>query len=261
MKKQADVIEALRKLGIRASQEALRALLQDAAKRRSSPTQFAEKLVQLERAVRDENNLARRTRAATLGPFKSIDEFDWNHPRTIDRTLYEWLSSLEFVDKAENVLFRGPAGVGKTTLAQNLGALALQSGYSVRFRTLSQALADLLMQESLPALERRLKRYTTVDLLILDEIGYIPCDSRSADILYNIISRRHEQKATVITTNLAFKKWGTVFPGAACVSALVDRFVQHCHAMDIDADSWRQKENVTKPKKRSRRPTTRPRKR
>lgn len=75
----------------------------------------------------------------------------------------------------------------------------------------------------------------------------MPCDSRSADLLYNIISRRHEQRSTVITTNLPFKQWGTVFPGAACVAALVDRFVQHCHTFDIEAESWRQKESEMPP--------------
>jgi DNA replication protein len=85
--------------------------------------------------------------------------------------------------------------------------------------------------------------------LIIDELGYLPCDNRSADLLYNIVSRRHESKSTVITTNLAYKQWGTVFPGAACVVALVDRFVQHCHVIDIDADSWRQKSKASSPKK------------
>lgn len=87
-----------------------------------------------------------------------------------------------------------------------------------------------------------MRRYLTPDLLILDELGYLPADTRSADLLYNIISRRHERASTVITTNLGFKQWGSVFPGAACVAALVDRFVQHCHVVDIDADSWRRKE-------------------
>ena len=81
----------------------------------------------------------------------------------------------------------------------------------------------------------------------------MPCDSRSADLLYNIISRRHEKRSTVITTNLAFKQWGTVFPGAACVVALVDRFVQHCHVLDIDGESWRQKE-PTKPSAKASKP-------
>ena len=141
------------------------------------------------------------------------------------------------------MLLRGQSGVGKTMLAQNLGLAALQHGRTVRFTTLAAALADLSRQESLPALERRLRRYTHVDLLVLDELGYLPCDSRSADLLYNIISRRHEKRSTVITTNLAYKQWGTVFPGAACVAALIDRFAQHCHVLDIDADSWRNPES------------------
>jgi hypothetical protein len=78
-------------------------------------------------------------------------------------------------------------------------------------------------------------------LLCLDELGYLPCDARSGDLLYSIISRRHERASTVISTNLAFKDWGSVFPGAACVVALVDRFTQHCHVVDIDGDSWRQR--------------------
>jgi DNA replication protein DnaC len=151
----------------------------------------------------------------------------------------ERLVGLDFVARGDNVLFRGPSGVGKTMLAKNIGHTALVAGYTVRFTTLAAALADLLRQESVPAFERRLKRYLHPDLLILDELGYLPCDSRAADILYNIVSRRHEDRAIVITTNLAFKQWGTVFPGAACVGALVDRFAQHCHRLDIDADSWR----------------------
>jgi len=98
-------------------------------------------------------------------------------------------------------------------------------------------------------------------LLILDELGYLPYDSRSADLLYNIISRRHEARSTVITTNLSFKRWGTVFPGAACVAALIDRFVQHCHVMDIDAESWREKESREFSPPRKRRTPTRPTKR
>ncbi|HET9553701.1 MAG TPA: IS21-like element helper ATPase IstB [Anaeromyxobacteraceae bacterium] len=234
-----DLTAQLAGLGFRAGREALAAFLVHAHKSRLGPTESIEALVALERRAREATNLASRTRAAYLGAFKPIDRFDWAHPRKIDRELVERLTTLDFVGRGENVLLRGQSGVGKTMLAKNIGHAALLAGKTVRFTTLAAALADLLQQESLPAFERRLKRYTRPDLLILDELGYLPCDSRAADILFNIISRRHEHRSTIISTNLAFKQWGTVFPGAACVVALVDRFAQHCHKVDIDADSWR----------------------
>jgi len=250
-----DVVADLRALGMRATTETLGAFLEAATKSRLSPVQTCERLVEIERCHRDARNLAARTKAATLGRFKTLDRFDWAHPRSINRDLYTRLLDLDFVEHGHNVLFRGQAGVGKTMLAQNLGLAALQKGFTVRFATAAAVLADLLKQESLPALERRLGRYVRADLLVLDEIGYLPCDSRSADLLYNLISRRHLERSTIITTNLAFKQWADVFPGAACVGALVDRFVQHCHVMDIDADSWRQKESLAAPP-----PSSRPRK-
>jgi DNA replication protein DnaC len=240
-----DIVDLLRSLGVRVSREALQALIAHATTARLSPVQTFEELVSLARRERDQRNLAARAKAATIGSFKPLERFDWNHPRSIQREIVDDLCTLDFIPKGHNVLLRGPSGVGKTMLAQNLAMLALQRGYTVRFTTLAAALADLLKQESLPALERRLRKYTTPSLLILDEIGYLPCTRQSADLLYNIISRRHESRSLVLTTNLPFKQWGTVFPGAACVSALIDRFVQHCHIVDIDADSWRQKESLT----------------
>ena len=228
-------------LGLRAPQSALEAFLHHATKSRMSPVQLLEALCALERREREAKNLALRTKTAALGTVTPLDRFDWSFPRRIDRPLYEQLLHPEYIQKGHNVLFRGPSGVGKTTLAQNLGIEALRLGFSVRFTTLAAALADLLKYESLPAFERHLARYTKPQVLILDEIGYLPCDNRAADILYNIITRRHLHRSTVITTNLSFKQWGTVFPGAACVGALIDRFCQHCYVLDIDADSYRQK--------------------
>jgi DNA replication protein DnaC len=237
-------------VGVRVSRAALQALIAHATTSRLSPTETFEELAAISRRERDQRNLAARTKAATLGTFKALERFDWNHPRTISREDVDSLFTLGFITKGHNVLLRGPSGVGKTMLAQNLGMLALQQGYTVRFTTLANALADLLKQESSPALERRLRKYTAPALLILDEIGYLPCTRQSADLLYNIISRRHESRSVVMTTNLPFKQWSTVFPGAACVGALIDRFAQHCHTIDIEADSWRQKESLvlTKPR-------------
>src|SRR5512139_2378180 len=255
----ADLIGKLERIGLRAAREAVDALLVHAQKSKLSPAQILEELVALEQREREARNLARRTKMATLGSMTPLDRFDWNHPRSIDRDLYEHLTSLDFLRRGENVLLRGPAGVGKTTLAKNLGLRALERGQTVLFCTLPAALADLMRQESLPATERRLRRYTAPDLLVLDELGYVPCDSRAADLLFHIVSRRHEQRSIVLTTNLAYKQWGTVFKDASCLGALVDRFAQHCHVIDIDADSWRQKSSLKRSSARApRRPEEHP---
>ena len=244
MSKPPDLTDLLRKVGFTASQDAVDALLSHATKSKIGHAQLLEQMMQMEVREREARNLARRAKMATLGAPKPLDRFDWNHPRSIDRQAYEHMQeSLDFVPRGENILFRGQAGVGKTTLSANLGLRALERGYSVRFCTLPAALADLMRQESLPATERRLRRYTSPDLLILDELGYVPCDTRAADLLFHIVSRRHERRSTIITTNLAYKQWGSVFHDASCLAALVDRFAQHCHVIDIDAESWRHKES------------------
>jgi DNA replication protein DnaC len=239
-----DLGERLRRLGLRVDQAQLAAFLTHVHKSHLGPTETLEQLADLEERSRIAVNLARRTRFACLGSFKTLDRFDWDHPEKIDRVLIERLLELEFVDRGENVLLKGGSGLGKTMIALNLGQAALAAGFTVRFSTLAAALADLLAQESLPAFERRIRRYTSPDLLILDELGYLPCDSRAAELLYNVISRRHEQRSTIISTNLAFKQWGTTFPGAACVVALVDRFAQHCHRVEILGESWRDKHRL-----------------
>jgi DNA replication protein DnaC len=235
------LMERLAAIGLRIAPDAMHALVAHVTKSNLSFVQGLEQLVEIERRERDARNLQMRLKTAKLGTVSPLAEFDWHHPRKINRALYEQLLDMQFVEQHQNVLLRGPSGVGKTMLALNLGLTAIQKGYVVRFESLASALADLLRQESLPATQRRLRLYTRPDVLILDEVGYLPCDSKAADMLFNIITERHEAKSTIVTTNMSFKQWGTLFQGAACLPALVDRFAQHCHMLDIDADSWRKK--------------------
>lgn len=237
----SDLVETLQSLGFRAAREQLQSAVTQLTKERASPAQVLESLASLERHARETRNLAARTKRAMLGVAKPVADYDWSYPERADETAYADLLRLDHVRKAGNILFRGPPGTGKTMLAKGLGMQALQAGMSVVYTNLSSALADLLRQESLPAVERRLRRYTGVHLLIVDELGYQPIDARAVDLLFQIISRRHERAATIITTNLSFTDWGTVFPGAACLVPLVDRFTENLAIFDIKGQSYRQR--------------------
>jgi DNA replication protein DnaC len=243
----SDVIDQLTGLGFCTSREQIEALLSHAVKSRLSPVQVVEQLAEIERRQREARNLDSRTRRATIGLYKTIDRFDWTLPRKIDRALCENILGLGFAGRHENVLFRGPSGVGKTMLAQNTCTAALAAGMTVCFTNVAAALADLLKRESLPAMERRMSRYTNVDLLACDELGYVPVDTRAVDLFFQIISRRHEKASTIITTNLPFKEWGAVFPAAGCLVPLIDRFTEHLHTVDIEGDSYRQTGHATPP--------------
>ena len=238
-----DTFDLLASAGFRAPRATLQKQLEALVRERATPTETLEVMTQLELHSRAATNLARRTKLATLATVAPLDRFDWNYPRHIDRAAYEALLTMDFVRAGTNVLLRGPSGVGKTTLAQNLGVAALSAGLSVRFTTLAQCVSDLLRQESTPALTRRLRRYTAPDLLLLDELGYLPSEPRAADLLYQIQSARHGRRSTVISTNLAFKQWGTMFGQAGSVTPLVDRFTEDCVVLDIEGDSWRQRKH------------------
>jgi DNA replication protein DnaC len=127
-------------------------------------------------------------------------------------------------------------------VAQNLGHQALQHGHTVRRVTASEMLNDLAAQESSAALQRRLRRYCAPQLLILDEVGYLSYDGRYGDLLFEVVSRRHLQRSTVLTSNKSFSEWTEVFAGASCVTALIDRIVHRAEIVKIDGESYRKKE-------------------
>jgi DNA replication protein DnaC len=239
-------IKKLRQMGLRVSEDAVLTLAQQAQDMPLSFLPALGKLMDLELDERECRNLDTRLRVSKLRSVAPIDKYDWAHPQKIIRALYEHLCECSFIGQHQNVLFRGPCGVGKTTLAKYLGMQALKRGYSVRFDTLAAMLSDLLRQESLPALKRRLNIYSKPALLIIDELGYLPADKNAADMLFNVLSLRHENVATIITTNLSFKQWGILFDGAGCMHALVDRFAEHCHVFNIEGESWRHTHALSK---------------
>jgi len=196
----------------------------------------------VEEDERARRSLLRRIRSAKLGAFKSIADFDWQWPKVIDREQVEDLLQLAFVDEGANVVLFGPTGIGKTMIAQNLGHQALQQGHTALMTTASAMLNDLAAQDSPTALARRLRRYCRPRLLVLDEIGYFVHGGRAADLFFEVIGQRYGRKSTVMTSNKPFSEWSSVFGGAGCVSAIVDRLLHKVEIVKIDGESYRQKE-------------------
>jgi DNA replication protein DnaC len=203
---------------------------------------WIETLIGYEEAERGRRSLERRVRTSRIGRFEPIADFDWDWPDTIDRPLIEELLQLEFVAEMTNVILVGTNGLGKTMIAQNLAHLALMSGNTVLCTTASAMLNDLAAQDSSAALARRLKRYITPAVLMIDEVGYLSYDCRAADLLFEVVSRRHHQRPIILTTNKAFKEWNEVFPNSSSVTALIDRLTHRVEIVKIEGESYRAKE-------------------
>ena len=167
------------------------------------------RLLEIEENERQRRSLERRLKNARIGTYKPIADFDWSWPKKIDRPSLDGLLQLNFLQEAANVVLLGPNSVGKTMIAKNLAHQAVLRGYTVRFTMASDMLHDLASQETGSALARRLRYYCHPQLLVVDEIGYLSYDARYADLLFEIVSRRYEQRSIVLTTNKAFRDWAS----------------------------------------------------
>ncbi len=207
-------------------------------------------LISWEEQERARRGLERRLRGARLGRFKPLADFDWHWPKQCDRQAIEELMRLTFLAEPANAVLVGPNGVGKSTIARNIAHQAVLAGHSVLFTNAAAMLNELAAQDGDNALRRRLALYARPKLLVIDEIGYLSYSNRHADLLFEIVSRRYEEKSTLITTNKPFAEWNQVFPNASCVVSLVDRLVHHAEIIAIEGESYRLKEAKERAEKR-----------
>lgn len=203
---------------------------------------WLEPLLAWEETERARRSLERRLRCAHIGRFKPLADFDWAWPAQCDQRAIAELMTLDFLASATNAILVGPSGLGKTMMAQNIAHQAILQGHNVLFATAGQLLGELAGLDSDSALRYRLRRYAAPDLLVIDEVGYLSYSNRHADLLFELINRRHEKKSTLITTNKSFSEWSEVFPNASCVVAMIDRLVHHAEIIPIKGESYRHKE-------------------
>jgi DNA replication protein DnaC len=232
----------LTRIGLRATADNLDDFIARATAKRLAPRALLEQIVEAEMADRRTRSLQRLLAQARLGRFKPIADFDWTWPKKIDRELIERALTLDFISEARNIILLGANGIGKTMIAKNIVAAAVNAGYSALFRTASDLLADLQC-DSPQARRRKFSYYARPRLLCIDEVGYLSYDSNAADLLYEIVNRRYERSALLITTNRGFKDWNEVFPNATCIATLLDRLTHHAEIGMIEGRSYRVRES------------------
>lgn len=212
-------------------------ILKDNAK--NDHATFLQNLARLEIVEKKSRSIQSRMTLAKLGRFQRMSSFDWSWPEEIDQEKIESLLNLEFLASKQNVVLVGAQGLGKTMISKNIVCNAINRGYKGIFASASRITADLL--HSGRKMETAIKKYLSPDILVIDELGYLSFELKAADVLFEVISRRYESKPIILTTNLSFSDWPTIFPGAACVTALVDRLTHNAEIVRIKGPSYRTK--------------------
>lgn len=210
-----------------------------------SHEEYFEHLVRGETDVRWDNAIQRRIRMARFPVIKTLDQFQWNWPEKLNQMQVKHLFRLGFITDKANAILLGGVGLGKTHLATAIGYEACLRGHSVLFTTAVDVINTLSAAQTAGQLKSCLKKYLKPALIILDELGYLPIDKRGADLLFQVISKRYENGAILITSNRAYKDWPTIFNNdATLTSAMLDRLLHHADTVVIEGKSYRMKEQV-----------------
>jgi len=220
-------------------------LARQAGEEQWSPIEFLVRLVEGEAALRQDHARQRRTKQARFPLLKTFEQFDFTWPTKINRPAVQNLFRLKFIEDQANVILIGGAGLGKTHLAIALGYAACQAGPRVRFATAIDLINGLSAAQNAGRLAQELKAYTRPELLIVDELGYLPIDKRGADLLFQVISQRYERGSIVLTTNKVYKHWPSIFNNdSTLTSALLDRVLHHAETIVIEGKSFRMKDRI-----------------
>lgn len=200
------------------------------------------RLTERELLDRERRAAERRLKAARFPIIKTIDSFDFKAQPTLNEPLLRELLRGEYIDKRENILFLGSSGTGKSHLAVALGFAACAQGKRVRFYTVTQLVTELLEKREDRQLKRLLLQLDSLDLLILDELGYVPFTKVGAELLFDVVGRAYERHSLILTSNLPFEHWVEVLGNERLTGALLDRLTHRVHILEANGESYRLKE-------------------
>jgi DNA replication protein DnaC len=193
-------------------------------------------------AARQSHGGEARIKAARFPARKTLEDFDYEHQRSVRRDVIAHLGALDFVEARENVVFLGPPGTGKTHLAIGLSVRACQAGHRVAFATAAEWVARLAEAHAAGRLQAELVRLGRYPLLVIDEVGYIPFEAEAANLFFQLVSSRYERASVIVTSNKPFGRWGEVFGDATVAAAMIDRLVHHAEVVSLKGDSYRLKD-------------------
>jgi DNA replication protein DnaC len=207
--------------------------------------QYLEYLALGEVNARLDRSIQRKIRLARFPVVKTLEQFQWNWPKKINRMAVQNLFRLKFLEHKANVILLGGVGLGKTHLATALGYQACLKGHSVLFATAVDVINSLAAAQAANRLKSELKKYLSPSVLLLDELGFLPIDKRGADLLFQVISQRYERGSIIISSNRAFKNWPEIFNNdSTLTSAILDRLLHHAETILIEGKSYRMKDQI-----------------
>ncbi len=203
--------------------------------------QYLARLCEMEMIDRERRMVERRIKAAKFPSTKSLDSFDFKIMPSLNKPLTMELARCDYVDRHQNIIALGPSGTGKTHIALGLGLAACQRGLKVRFTTAAALVHDLIEAQDERRLQRLQKQLTSQNLLIIDELGFVPLSKSGAELLFEVISQCYERGSIIITSNLPFDEWTEVFGSERLTGALLDRLTHHVHILEMNGESYRLK--------------------
>jgi len=218
-------------------------ILEQASSKNLSPLQTIGRLLDFELEAREKSRILLRFKQSKLDQKSTIDQFDFNHHKSRQeyKTLILSLLDLEFIHQKKDIVMIGNPGVGKSFLAECIAYAATQAGIKTLFTTAMDMINNLITAEANHSLMKKLHYYHSQDLLVCDEIGYLPLGKQGSNLFFQVISTRHKKKSTLITTNLPFAKWSDIFDGTTAATAIADRLVYNSEILIMEGQSYRKR--------------------